>query len=75
MSDNKRHEGTVSWFNAAKYYGFITPSDGGKDWWFHGSQVRCNVEDLQTGTKVSYVLRREAPDKPLRAHEVMTVDG
>ena len=37
MSDTK--QGTVKWFNNAKGYGFITPSDGGKDLFVHMSSI------------------------------------
>lgn len=37
MSDIK--QGTVKWFNNAKGYGFITPSDGGDDLFVHMSSI------------------------------------
>ena len=37
MSDSK--QGTVKWFNNAKGYGFITPSEGGEDLFVHMSNI------------------------------------
>ncbi len=37
MSDSK--QGTVKWFNNAKGYGFITPSEGGTDLFVHMSNI------------------------------------
>ena len=37
MSDTK--QGTVKWFNNAKGYGFITPSEGGEDLFVHMSNI------------------------------------
>ena len=37
MSDTK--QGIVKWFNNAKGYGFITPSEGGKDLFVHMSSI------------------------------------
>ena len=47
--------GTVKWFNATKGYGFIEPSEGGKDVFVHISAVeRAGMQSLADGAKVSY---------------------
>ena len=47
--------GTVKWFNGTKGFGFIQPSDGGKDVFVHISAVeRAGLATLQEGQKVSY---------------------
>jgi CspA family cold shock protein len=47
--------GTVKWFNAQKGYGFIEPSNGGKDVFVHITAVeRAGIGSLQEGQKVSY---------------------
>jgi cold shock protein len=47
--------GTVKWFNATKWYGFIQPDKGGKDVFVHISAVeRAGLTSLNEGTKVSY---------------------
>jgi CspA family cold shock protein len=49
--------GTVKWFNSQKGYGFIQPSDGGKDVFVHISAVeRAGMSTLNEGQKVSYEL-------------------
>lgn len=50
--------GTVKWFNSQKGYGFIEPSDGGKDAFVHISAVeRAGLSDLREGQKVNYELQ------------------
>ncbi|HVZ02283.1 MAG TPA: cold-shock protein [Dongiaceae bacterium] len=49
--------GTVKWFNQQKGFGFIQPSDGGKDAFVHVSALeRAGIRDLREGQKVSYEL-------------------
>ena len=51
--------GTVKWFNAQKGYGFIEPTDGGKDVFVHISAVeRAGLGSLREGQKVSFELER-----------------
>ena len=47
--------GTVKWFNSEKGYGFITPSDGGKDLFVHFSSIQGDgYKSLPEGTNVEY---------------------
>jgi CspA family cold shock protein len=52
--------GTVKWFNAAKGFGFIQPSDGSKDVFVHISAVeRAGLDRLVEGQKVSFEITTE----------------
>jgi CspA family cold shock protein len=52
--------GTVKWFNKVKGYGFIQPSDGGKDVFVHITAVeRAGMDTLVEGQRVSYDLVTE----------------
>ena len=44
-------EGTVKFFNGTKGFGFITPTNGGKDIFVHVSGL---IDEIQEGDKVSY---------------------
>jgi CspA family cold shock protein len=47
--------GTVKWFNDAKGYGFISPSDGGKDLFVHHSSIVADgYKSLPEGAAVQY---------------------
>lgn len=47
--------GTVKWFNDSKGYGFITPSDGGKDLFVHHSEVKTGgYASLHEGQSVQF---------------------
>ena len=55
FSRSPREQGVVKWFNAAKGYGFIQPSDGGRDVFVHISALeQAGLKTLVEGQKVSY---------------------
>jgi CspA family cold shock protein len=52
--------GTVKWFNATKGFGFIVPSDGGKDVFVHITAVQsAGLRGLNDGQKVTYEVAME----------------
>jgi CspA family cold shock protein len=60
--------GTVKFFNMQKGYGFIQPSDGGKDVFVHISAVqRSGLNSLVEGQKVSFEVVTER-GKPAAAN-------
>ena len=53
MSEVK--QGTVKWFNDKKGFGFIEPSDGGKDLFVHMSVILMEgFKTLRDGQSVDY---------------------
>ena len=53
MSDAK--QGTVKWFNDSKGFGFIAPSDGGKDLFVHMSNIKMDgFKTLKDGQAVEF---------------------
>lgn len=48
-------QGTVKWFNDAKGFGFITPTDGGKDLFAHHTEIQgTGFKSLQEGQTVEF---------------------
>ena len=53
MSTEKK--ATVKWFNDSKGYGFLTPSDGGKDLFVHMSEIKMEgFKTLKEGQEVDF---------------------
>lgn len=51
--------GTVKWFSDEKGYGFITPSDGGKDLFAHHSAIQgSGFKTLKEGQRVEFEVRQ-----------------
>ena len=63
MYNHRRLElatGTVKWFNPAKGFGFIQPSNGGQDVFVHVSALEsAGIATLNEGQKVNYEIASE----------------
>jgi cold shock protein len=67
--------GTVKWFNAQKGFGFITPSDGGKDAFVHISAVeRAGLGSLREGQKLEFELVADRKTGKMAAENLQTLD-
>jgi CspA family cold shock protein len=67
-------QGTVKWFNSQKGYGFIQPTDGGKDVFVHISAVeRAGMNGLNEGQKVSFDLITDRKSGKSSAGNLRTV--
>jgi len=52
--------GTVKWFNPAKGFGFIEPTDGGNDVFVHISAVEeSGLTTLEEGQKVEFEVQEQ----------------
>jgi CspA family cold shock protein len=54
VASGPEQQGTVKWYNTAKGFGFIAPSDGGKDVFVHASALRrAGLTELAEGQRVT----------------------
>ncbi len=54
-------QGKVKWFNDSKGYGFITPSDGGKDLFCHQTEIKMDgFRTLKEGQTVEFEVQDSA---------------
>ncbi len=49
-----RERGIVKWYDEVKNYGFITPDVGGKDIFFHRTDLETIEGTIENGTRVEY---------------------
>lgn len=57
--NSKKLHGTIKWFNVDKGYGFIVPSDGGKDVFVHVRSLEksgVDPDEIKENDRVSYDL-------------------
>jgi CspA family cold shock protein len=65
--------GTVKWFNESKGFGFISPSDGGKDVFVHFSAIQgSGFKSLAEGQAVTFDVE-DGPKGPQATN--VTTDG
>ena len=52
--------GKVKWYNSQKGYGFIEPSEGGKDVFVHATALeQAGLRGLDDGQEVSFELKED----------------
>ena len=67
--------GTVKWYNPTKGYGFIEPSDGGKDVFVHVSAVETSeLNTLNEGQKISYEVEKDRRSGKESAGQLKTAE-
>jgi cold shock protein len=66
--------GTVKFYNANKGFGFISPSDGGKDAFVHATALEAaGIMGLAEGQKVTYYLESGRDGKQSAANLQLVV--
>ena len=67
-------QGTVKWFNSQKGYGFIQPTDGGKDVFVQISAVeRAGLNGLNEGQQISFELVTDRKSGKTSAGNLRTI--
>ncbi|WP_445263208.1 cold-shock protein [Pseudokineococcus sp. 5B2Z-1] len=66
-------DGTVSWFDAEKGFGFVVPDDGGDDLFVHVRALAGGLDGLEEGDRVAYDVVEG--DRGPQARDVRLVGG
>lgn len=66
-------DGTVSWYDDAKGFGFITPESGGPDVFVHARELAGGLAELREGDRVTYDV--VAGEKGPQARDVRLARG
>jgi len=66
-------DGTVSWYDGGKGFGFVTPDSGGEDVFVHVRDLARGLTELSEGDRVSY--RVSAGEKGPQGSDVRLVGG
>jgi len=70
---NDGADGTVTWYDAGKGFGFITPDSGDQDVFVHARSLSGDLAELVEGDRVSF--RASEGEKGLQAQGVRLVGG
>ena len=66
-------DGTVSWYDGEKGFGFVTPDSGGEDLFVHVRALPGGVTELSEGDRVTYDVGTS--EKGLQARNIRLVGG
>lgn len=64
-------KGIVKFFNDQKGFGFISPSDGSKDLFFHFTSIKDNNKDIEEGEQVEF--DKKETDRGPAAHNIRRI--
>jgi CspA family cold shock protein len=70
---NDGADGTVTWYDAGKGFGFVTPDAGDQDVFVHARSLTGGITELAEGDRVSY--RASEGERGLQAQGVRLVGG
>ncbi len=66
-------DGTVTWYDRDKGFGFVAPDSGGEDVFVHASELARGLTELSEGERVAYQVT--AGDRGPQARDVRLVGG